>query len=237
MDCTEFVGIIKSVETPLSFLVLVTLIVASLCVYLFKSERSSVKTYVFSGVCVALLAIALFLQLRPHADSPLKIVFMDSYAKEDMYPGVNAAEGETNSHVIREMVNNINGLNAALVIEPTAVNWNYEEILKKMNPDLVVIHYSAFENRTLSLPDRAAKRKFHSFLKSMSRTKSKLFIYTRSTAFDDEKKKVTLFQESGIDQSRISFYKFEFEEGQTLRDPTIERQLKDKVTQALGLDA
>jgi hypothetical protein len=48
MDISDFTDIILSVKTPLSYLVLVTLLTASLCYYFFKESKPHIKLAVFT---------------------------------------------------------------------------------------------------------------------------------------------------------------------------------------------
>jgi len=126
----------------------------------------------------------------------------------------------------------IEGLNAQFVIEPTNFEWNDEDNILKINPDLIVIHYSAFEIETVGYNDEKAKSKFRSFLKYMSTSNSKFIIYTRGRHFEGGGDKQKIIDESGL-QGRLFF--FRVKAPHTFKDPTIEREFKTLVKDVLKL--
>ena len=233
MDLSEFVNIIEAVKTPLSYLVLVTLVVTSLGVYFFKGATVLVKASAFGTIYFGFMAAALFLLVSFSSDNTTKIVFMDSTVKANIYDRANKAKGIINSHLLRDIVNSIEGINAVLIVEPTNFEWKYEDNIIKMNPDLIVIHYSAFEIETVGHNDDRAKSKFRSFLRYFRDTKCKFLIYTRGGHFESGGDKQKLFEETGIAESRFLFYKVP--NPYTFTDPTIERDLKLLVKDAMGL--
>ena len=234
MDLSGFTDVIELVKTPLSYLVLVTLLAASLCYYFFKNSKPLIKLVVFLFIISGFSAGAFFLLSGDFDGRMTKIVFMDSIVKINIYDEENREKGIINSHRIRDIVNDIEGLNAELVIEPTNYEWKYEDNVLKMNPDLIIIHYSAFELETVGYNDERAKSKFRSFLKYMEPTKSKFIIYTRGKHFEKGDEKQKTIEETGLEENRLFF--FRVKSPHTFKDPTIEREFKTLMREIIGLE-
>ena len=232
MDISKLANVIDVVKTPLSYLVLVTLLVASLSYYFFRESKAAVKISIFALVFLGFSIAAYYLFNDANSKLPAKIIFMDSIVKVNIYDKENREKGIINSQRLRDIVNSIEGINAELIIEPTSYEWKYEDNTFKMNPDLIIIHYSAFEIETVGHNDARAKSKFRSFVKYMKNTKSKFLIYTRGEHFEKGEDKQRMIEESGIVENRFHFYKLP--EPYTFKDPTIEREFKTLVKSAMA---
>ena len=130
-------------------------------------------------------------------------------------------------------MNSIEGLNSELIIEPTCFEWTYEDNILKMNPDLIVIHYSAFELETVGHNDERAKSKFRTFLKYMKPSKSKFIIYTRGQHFEKGGEQRKTIEETGLEKGRLFFFKVK--SPYTFKDPAIEREFKSLVREIINL--
>ena len=233
MDVSSFTDIILSVKTPLSYLVLVTLLAASLCFYFFKDSKPHIKFAVFVFIFLGFSAGSFYLLSGKFKGRSYKIVFMDSIVKVNIYDNENREKGIINSHRIRDIVNSIEGLDSELIIEPTCFEWIYEDNILKMNPDLIVIHYSAFELETVGYNDERAKSKFRTFLKYMKSSTSKFIIYTRGQHFEKDGDQRKIIEETGLEKDKLFF--FRVKSPYTFKDPAIEREFKSLVREVIGL--
>lgn len=93
MDLSTFTDIILSVKTPLSYLVLVTLLTASLCYYFFKESKPHIKLAVFVFIFVGFSAGSFYLLSGKFNGRSYKVVFMDSIVKVNIYDKENREKG------------------------------------------------------------------------------------------------------------------------------------------------
>lgn len=101
---------------------------------------------------------------------------MDSHLPNVVYKLERQEKGGSNADDIREILDDID-LQIYFPREPTSLDWRGEEQVIKINPDLIIIHGSAFYDQT-HLED--SEKKFLSFLRYMvDEIEAKFLIYSR----------------------------------------------------------
>jgi hypothetical protein len=114
----------------------------------------------------------------PHAVSGArkKVVLMDSTLPDLVFDDKTQASGRTNADDITDILSD---LNIDIVKENTSINWRREEQVRRMDPDLIIIHFSCFYPTT---DNRDAAKKFRSFLEYMWDSRARFLVYTRAEA-------------------------------------------------------
>ena len=125
-----------------------------------------------SGFAVWLLCFW-FLFPAPDSISRPLVVLMDSTLPQVVYDSLTRSQGGTNSDDISEIIDD---LPIRITTEKTSLIWRREEQVRKMEPDLIVIHLSCFYERTNVLD---SDERFRSFLRYMKNSKTKFLVYTR----------------------------------------------------------
>ncbi|MES2654821.1 MAG: hypothetical protein V4620_04480 [Bacteroidota bacterium] len=103
-----------------------------------------------------------------------QIVLMDSPLKDVVYSYAGWEMGRTNADEITTILREITHFD--IIKENTSLEWNREDELFSMKPDLIIIHASCFYNKTNT---EDADRKFFSFLSYISELETKIIIYSR----------------------------------------------------------
>ena len=141
---------------------------------------------IFPLLLLGSMSFALTQSINSHSTSPdasaspsLPVVLlMDSKEPTMIY---NPEGGGTNTQDIRDI------LRYFPIKPPTEeiihTEWDDVEIISQSEPDLIIIHNSAFYFSTTT---DDPEKKLSSFLLSMENTKTKFLIYSRADAFEDE---------------------------------------------------
>jgi hypothetical protein len=138
-------------------------------------------------VIVLLLGYWIYVRIPGGADPPpLPVVYsVDSAASEQKYPDdpdQDPDERPTNTARIQEILDD---LPTELDIREIVVyrNWDGAGKIAQDDPDLIIIHASAFY---LSTDVEDQQMKLEAFLREMEDTHSRFLIYSRSDAFENE---------------------------------------------------
>ncbi len=135
-----------------------------------------------AGIGVLALAAGAVLWRAPGvAAGPPEVVIMDSTVANQVY---NEARQESRGSNADDITNILNAVRPRLSLdkETTSLDWAREDEILADNPDLIIIHSSAFYEET-DVGDGA--RKFGSFLKYMTPADTKFLIYTRAATCSD----------------------------------------------------
>lgn len=164
------------------------------------------------------------------------VVTMDSPLL--VYDSENSGTGRTNTDEIDNALKDIKGI--SLVQVSTNLAWDREEEVRSKNPDLIIIHASAFASETLSPETRhSEERKLISFFEYMVGSSAKFLVYSRSPLLEDVEDQQARIQAierkvPGI-QGRIQFFNFVPGKPKKFRDPEVQRELKKQVRSILGI--
>lgn len=111
------------------------------------------------------------------------IVLIDSPFQRKVYDGDTFDRHETNADDIsRILVNNID-TPLLLIIERAHPNWKRQQQVLRMNPDLIIVHYSAFADDQSSRDSAALQ--FRSKIRYLkTRTDAKFLFYSRIPGFN-----------------------------------------------------
>lgn len=146
----------------------------------------------------------------------------------------NQTSGRTNTNEIRDA---LGGINKLKVIEvETSQQWKGEKQLKSKNPDLIILHLSAFVG-SMGTADDAASMRLLSFFRAMEDSNAQFLIYTRSPFFEE-----TAAQQSWVKQMerrapalRKRLRVFRFNEDKGFRDPRVRLDLQIEVRNILDI--
>ena len=112
---------------------------------------------------------------------------MDSYAKDVVYDPQTKEQNLTNAYDITNILLPLKQLK----ITPRLVGkrWNEHEAIRQENPDLIIIHWSAFYGTTLSIEGVETNNEdesFIQFIRYLEKTKTKILVYTRENQLETE---------------------------------------------------
>ncbi|MDJ0733880.1 MAG: hypothetical protein QNJ47_07305 [Nostocaceae cyanobacterium] len=123
--------------------------------------------------------LIVILQKQKPISTP-KVLIMDSHLPDVVYKLETRKKGGSNADDIREILDDIDPP-IQLPRESTNLSWHGEQQVLEHNPDIIIIHASAFYQRT-DVED--SEKKFLSFLEFIGkRIQSKFLIYSRSRSF------------------------------------------------------
>lgn len=189
------------------------------------------------GIAVLLILVLLgylfyVVPREPPPPPPLPVVYcMDSKEPEQIY---NPEFQGTNTDRIREILR-------YLPVKPPMEElvhseWDDAEIMSQLEPDLIIIHYSAFYTST-TMGDPA--RKLDAFLHAMEDTHTKFLIYSRLSDFEDEEEIKQYYENTyPFLEGRVDALWIPKGEAQNCRYWTCsdtQVRLRDKVKSLLGL--
>ncbi len=146
--------------------------------------------------------------------------------------------GSTNTDKISQALKGISELSVSQV--STNLDWNREDEVRNKNPDLIILHLSAFASETLSHDtSHAEQRKLLSFLQYMADSKTKFLVYSRDPFLDDVESQQAWIQqiERKIPKlkDRMQFFNFVPEQPKKFDDTEVQRMLKMQVRDILGI--
>jgi hypothetical protein len=160
------------------------------------------------------------------------VVLMDSTLPAVVYDRDTLKQGGTNADDITDILSD---LPISLIKETTSLRWRRDEQVLGFNPDLIVLHFSAFYDTTT--PDDAEKR-LEEFLTYLSSADTCFLLYSRMSAEQFrwlqhwvrsiEKRTPAL-------RNRIHVLPIERGPRATFRDPGLARRLKIRVKELLKL--
>lgn len=154
-----------------------------------------------------------------------------------VYSAESRRQGRMNADDIMEALDELDGVK--FFKEPTSTDWQRGEFIRRENPDLIIIHISAFYDGTTPGDD---DDRFKNFLRQMSGTKTRFLLYTRSGGLNAyERTRQTYIDEL---QERLPsdlagrLFLFQFPKGkmQNFRDMTVRQNLRYHVRQLLELN-
>jgi len=159
-------------------------------------------------------------------------VLIDSTLPKLVYDDQSQTQGRTNADDITDAIDD---LRIQITKETTSLAWYREEQVLKLDPDLIVIHLSAFYDQT---NPRDSDRKLDGFLRYMANSRAKFIIYSRAADEDREDVEgLVNFVESKIPQLQKRVWYLPIPGGQkaSFRDKNTKRELKLLVKQVLQL--
>lgn len=183
------------------------------------------------GIAAWLIAPAI---AQPNHTAKKVVILMDSPLEAVVYDTENKNTGRTNADEIYNSLKDIK--NITIDKETTNLQWNREEEVRSKNPDLIILHLSAFHSETQA---HAGDRKLISFFEYVANTKSLFLVYTRSPFLEDD-----TGQQAWISQlerrihslkGRIQFFNFVPGKPKKFRDSDVQRELKIQVRNMLGI--
>lgn len=188
---------------------------------------------------IALAGIAAWLVGPRLAQAPTVrskvVVTMDSPLL--VYDEENNGTGRTNTDEIDDILKDIKQVSLAQV--GTNRVWNRDEEVRSKNPDLVILHMSAFAGETLSHEDPAALTRLVSFFRYMKDTKAKFLVYSRSPSYNYQEVQMDFVAqvERQIPElkNRIQFFNFVPGKPKRFRDLDAQVELKNQVRSLLGV--
>jgi len=160
------------------------------------------------------------------------VVLMDSTLPDVVYDSNTRAQGGTNADDITDVLSD---LPVTIIKETTSLLWRRDEQVLRVNPDLVVLHFSAFYSTTTS--DDSDKR-LEDFLQYMSGVKTRFLIYSRMSPEQNNWLRRWLKRiESRIPglRNRIQVLPIKHGQDATFRNPDLARRLKLQVKQILEI--
>ena len=188
---------------------------------------------------VAVLGIAAWLIAPMLAGGPAPhkktILLMDSTLPEVVYDSRSRASGRTNADEIYDALKDVPSLSISK--ETTSLQWAREEYVRSLGPDLIILHLSAFYDKTTP---HDGDRKLLSFLRYISSQKSRLLLYTRAPLLQSgpaqDAYSAELTRQIPALRNRVSMFRFENGQPMTFMDTTLARNLKLQVKSILGLE-
>jgi hypothetical protein len=120
---------------------------------------------------LARLAVAAVLTLGCHANRPT-VLLMDSRHPSRVYDSSTVAVNGTNADVVSEILAGLPIRTQKEVIDPS---WRREEELRRLAPDLIVIHYSGFCEARCT--DRSRLR---DLVAAFSTSNTRFLVYSRT---------------------------------------------------------
>jgi hypothetical protein len=160
------------------------------------------------------------------------VVLMDSPLLS--YDEDSKKTGRTNSDDITTIISDL-GVN--IIKENTSLQWERQQEVFEMDPDLIIIHLSCFYSETTPLD---SDKKFRDFLEYMAKSRTKFLVYTRglSQNIDDETRKRFETQITAMNvphlKDRLTLFTIERETKVAFQDPEIRRRFKLKVRELLN---
>jgi len=113
---------------------------------------------------------------------------MDSPVDKVVYNRRLQGVGATNSDEITEILDN---LPIMIPVEKTSLIWNRVAQVQKLDPELIVIHFSAFQSKTVDCQIGSQQNECNArlkyFLRSLQGLKSKVLVYSRTRGFSSDK--------------------------------------------------
>lgn len=141
-----------------------------------KGRREHLLIRMFAVFCVFILAL-IALTGYFFAQTPTRIVLMDSFAR--VYPNDESGQFRLTGSTLSSILND---LPVVIDQEPTYSDWVTDrcEQIRKENPELVIIHQSAFcpESETTA-NCHESESELHDFFACMKDTNSRFLMYTR----------------------------------------------------------
>ncbi|MCP4367301.1 MAG: hypothetical protein GY797_04180 [Deltaproteobacteria bacterium] len=153
------------------------------------------------------------------------VILMDSHLPEVVYREETLKNGGSNTDDLSEILDDVLPLEN-IRREATSLQWHREEAVLLQNPDIVIIHASAFYDQT-NIED--SERKFASFLEYMGeKTKTKFLVYSRGFCNKDE----SYFKNAYTDKFPFLLERIDLLGvcmPNTWKDISIQRELKKRV--------
>ncbi len=160
------------------------------------------------------------------------VVLMDSTLPEVVYDADTRKKGGTNADDITDVIDD---LPIVAIKETTSLAWHRDEEVLRLNPDLIVLHFSAFyETTSTSDPED----RLGDFLRYVAGSKAQILIYSR---MDDRQLAwltrwvADLVKQTPKLKQRIQILRVKRGPGATFRNPDVARQLKLQVKTLLGI--
>lgn len=163
------------------------------------------------------------------------VVMMDSTLPKLVFDPATRAKGGTNADDITPILID---LPVQTVKETTSLQWSREEQLLQLNPDLVIVHLSAFDDKSNA---KDSDHKFRTFLKYMAGSKTKFLIYSRVIPkLANRQHEIHIltqngFLVNGISVDRLHLFHVPGRGQATFRDPQTAREFKLRVKSLLGV--
>jgi hypothetical protein len=160
------------------------------------------------------------------------VVLMDSTLPAVVYDRETRKAGGTNADDITRIVSD---LPITTLKETTSLMWQRDEQVLRLNPDVIVMHFSAFYDETS--PDDGDHR-LENFLTYMSASKAMFLIYSRMT--DAQRRWLDGWLNGVISRTpalrgRIEILRIAPGPKATFRDPDLARTLKLRLKTLVGL--
>jgi hypothetical protein len=214
----EFQGLVKGVAQRLGQ---PPTMVPSGHLSIIRRYRRQLRSLV--GVLIFAAAVALAF-LQPW--KPPQVLVMDSPLRDVVYDSVAFTKGQTNASIITEILKD---LRVASAKEATDLEWRREAEVRRMDPDLIIIHASAFYSSTNG-SDNAAK--LVSFLESMRDTDTRFLVYSRVTTGVLER---VVRQRMPGSEERIRFWQVPGGPAANFNEPATRRRLLQLVREVLSI--
>ena len=154
------------------------------------------------------------------------VVLMDSTLPEVVYDPDTMESGGTNADDISDVLDD---LPIKIIKETTSLKWDRDEQVRQLDPDLIVIHLSAFYGQTTP-GDREDKLEL--FLDFMAESRTKFILYSRVSL--DNAISALMLRIPRL-QGRVSQMQVPGGGAATFRDKTTARELKLLVKKVLNL--
>jgi len=174
------------------------------------------------------------------SDAGLKktVALLDSASPDLVFDDRTRLERLTNANDIYTVLLPIKEIGDIRTFLVSPTNWNMQPEVIKYNPDLLIIHRSCFEGTTNNL--KTDDERFDQFLRDMAKTKSKIFVYTRSNILANESAKAEWIHQTETLipalKGRISLFTFRRDWQKTFRDnDVVANELRYQVRAILGL--
>jgi len=118
------------------------------------------------------VALALFVAAAQRPALPL-VVFLDSAHEARVYDNATLAAGKTNADVLSDLLSDLPIRRHAEAISP---DWTRDEEIKRLDPALVVVHYSGFNLADASGPRERLKL----LISNLAGTRARILVYSRA---------------------------------------------------------
>jgi hypothetical protein len=190
------------------------------------------------SIAIAGIAAWLIAPMIARTDQAEKKVVVTMDSPLLVYDTENNGTGRTNTDEIVNALKDVGGLSLYQV--STNLEWNREEEVRSKNPDLIVLHLSAFAGETgAHNPVHAGQRKLLSFFNYMADTPCQFLVYTRDIFLEEVEDQQAWVQQierrtPGL-KGRIHFFNFVPGKPKVFRDAEVQRELKMQVRNILGI--